>query len=215
MISAYWRRTAALICLIVAPLAQLAQYLISPIRQGVPASEQVSSAAAHLGAMRLALVLDLPILLILPAILFAGAVARSQLGTAICFVTSLGAGYLLAQDVVVYAAAQQPSPSSAVVSAFASSGVVTFLVILYLIGHVVGFALIGAALIRSRAVPVWAGIALCVWPVLEMLGEGLDVKPVAAAGFLALLAGFAACGFTLVKPSVPVILSDPGARISA
>ncbi len=218
MFSAYWRRTAALICLIVAPLAQLAQYLVSPVRQGVSADAQVSSAAAHLGVMRLALVLDLPILLILPAILFAGMVARSRLGTAgaaVSFATALGAGYLLAQDVVIYAAARQPRPSSAVVSAFAGNGVVVFLVGLYLIGHVVGFALLGAALIRSRAVPVWAGAALCAWPILEMLGEGLDAKPVAVAGFLALLVGFAACAFTLVKPSVPVILSDPGARMIA
>ena len=115
---------------------------------------------------------------------------------------------------MIYAAAQQPRPSSAVVSAFAGNGVVVFLVGLYLIGHVVGFALLGAALIRSRAVPVWAGAALCAWPILEMLGEGLDAKPVAVAGFLALLVGFAACAFTLVKPSVPVILSDPGARMT-
>jgi hypothetical protein len=210
MISLYWRRTAALTCLIAAPLAQLAQYLVSPVRQGVPAALQVSAAAAHPSAMRLALVLDLPILLILPAILFAGTVARSRLGTAgaaISFATALGAGYLLAQDVVIYAAARQPSASSAVVSDYAASGVVGFVVVLYLVGHVVGFALLGAALIRSRAVPVWAGAALCAWPVLEMLGEGLDVKAVAVAGFLALLVGFAAC--------VPVILSDRGARIPA
>jgi hypothetical protein len=215
MTSAYWRRTAALICLIVAPLAQLAQYLVSPIRQGVSAADQVAAAAAHPSAMRLALALDVPILLILPAILFAATVARSRLGAAgaaVAFTTALGAGYLLAADVVVYAAAQQPDRSPAVVAAYSGSGVVAVLVILYLIGHVVGFALLGAALIRSRAVPVWAGAALCAWPVLEMLGEGLDLKPVAAAGFLALLAGFAACAFTLVKP---VILADTGVRIAA
>jgi hypothetical protein len=215
MISAYWRRTAALICLIVAPLAQLAQYLVTPVRQGVSASAQVSAAADHLSAMRLALVLDVPILLILPAILFAGTVARSRLGTAgaaVSFATALGAGYLLASDVVVYAAAQQPDHSSAIVSAFAGNGVVVFLVTLYLVGHVVGFALLGAGLIRSRAVPVWAGAALCAWPVLEMVGEGLDIKPIAALGFLALLAGFAACAFSLVKP---VILADARARIPA
>jgi hypothetical protein len=212
MSSSYWRRTAALVCLIVAPLAQLAQYLVSPVRQGVPVAVQVSSAAAHPGAMRLALLLDLPILLILPAILFAGMAARSRLGTAgaaVGFATALGAGYLLAQDVVIDAAARQSARASAValVSAYADSGAVTVLVALYLVGHVVGFALLGAALIRSRTVPVWAGAALCAWPVLEMLGEGLDVKPVAAAGFVALLVGFAAC--------VPVFLSDRGARIPA
>jgi len=225
MISSYWlsspwRRIAAVVCLILAPLAQLVQFFVSPVHQATSAAAQVSSAAARLDAMRLALVLDVPILLILPAILFAGVVARSRLGAAgaaVSFATALGAGYLLAQDVVVYAAAVQPDRAAAtgVVSAFESSGVVAALVVLYLVGHVVGFALLGAALIRSRAVPVLAGAALCAWPVLEMLGEGLGVTVVAAAGFTLLLAGFAACAFVLVKPSVPVILSGVGERISA
>src|SRR3954471_21098946 len=114
MVWSRWRVAAGLVCLVVAPVGQLAQFLVSPMKEADTAAAQVAAAAAHLPAMRLAMVLDLPILLVLPAGLYAGLVAgagRSKLaaaGTALTFVTALGAGYLLAQDIVVYAAARQP-----------------------------------------------------------------------------------------------------------
>jgi hypothetical protein len=200
-----WRRGAGVACLLLAPLGQLIQFLVSPVKQADSAAEQVAAAAAHADAMRLAVVLDLPILLILPAVLYAGLVAgRSRLaaaGTALTFVTALGAGYLLAQDVVVQVAAGQADRAGAValVEGYESGGVVTGLVVLYLVGHVVGFILLGIALIRSRVVPVWAGVALCVWPLAEMGGEGSGVWIVAAVGFALLLAGFAACAVRLAR----------------
>src|SRR6266508_6529480 len=143
MSTSSWRRGAGVACLLLAPLGQLIQFLVSPIKQADSAAEQVSAAAAHADAMRLAVVLDLPILLILPAVLYAGLVAgRSRLaaaGTALTFVTALGAGYLLAQDIVVQVAAGQADRAGAValVKGYESSGVLTGLVVLYLVGHVV------------------------------------------------------------------------------
>jgi hypothetical protein len=207
MVSSRWRVVAGVACLMVGSIGQLAQFLVSPLRQADTAAAQVSAAAEHLGAMRLGLVLDLLILLVVPAVLYVGFVAgaaRSRLaatGATLTFVTSLGAGYLLAQDVVVYAAALQPDrdAASGVVTAFEGNGVISGVVVAYLVGHTIGFILLGIALARSRAVPIWAGLALCVWPVAEMAGMAAGVTAVAAAGFALLVIGFSSCSIALVR----------------
>jgi hypothetical protein len=202
-----WQTAGAVVCLVVGPLGQLVQYLVSPVNEGASPSEQVTAAAAHGSAMGVAVVLDVLLLLIMPAVLYAGVVAggtRSRLavaGTALSFASVLGAGYLLASDVVIRAAAAQPDHATAVgtVSAFEHSAVVTGLTVLYLAGHLIGFILLGIALIRSRAVPTWAGIALCVSPVAEMLGEAAGLTVLAATGFALLAVAFGACARVLVQ----------------
>jgi hypothetical protein len=202
-----WQKAGAVVCLIAGPAGQLAQYLVSPVKEGNSASSQVAAAAAHASAMRIGTVLDVLLLLLIPAVLYAGSVAggaRSRLalaGTAVSFVSVLGAGYLLAQDVVIQAAAGQPGRSAAagLVSAFQHSGVITGITVVYLAGHVIGFILLGVALIRSRAVPAWAGIALCLSPVAELLGEAAGLTALAAAGFALLVVAFGACAWVTVR----------------
>jgi hypothetical protein len=48
-------------------------------------------------------------------------------------------------------------------------------------------------------VPIWAGLALCVWPVAEMAGMAAGVTAVAAAGFALLVIGFSSCSIALVR----------------
>jgi hypothetical protein len=202
-----WRVAAGVACLVLAPVAQLAQFLVSPLKQGTDAAAQVAAVAGHLPAMRLAILLDVPILLILPAVLYAGVVAgagRSRLaaaGTALTFASSLGAGYLLGADVVAYVAARQPdrSAANALVAGYQGNGVVVGLVVMYLIGHLIGFAMIGIALARSGAVGVWPGVALCLWPVAELTGEAAGLDAVAVVGFGLLVVGFGACAVALVR----------------
>lgn len=207
MVSSRWRVVAGVACLMLGSIGQLAQFLVSPLRQAGTVAAQVSAAAEHLGAMRLGLVLDLLILLVVPAVLYVGFVAgaaRSRLaatGAALTFVTSLGAGYLLAQDVVVYVAALQPDrgAASGLVTAFEGNGVISGVVVAYLVGHTIGFIMLGIAVARSRAVPVWAGVALCVWPVAEMVGMAAGITALAAAGFAMLVIGFGSCSIALVR----------------
>jgi hypothetical protein len=203
MVRNTWRVAAGVLCLVLGSATQLIQFLISPMKEADSPAQQVAAASAHLGAMRASMWLDVPMLLIIPAILYAGYLVRgSRLGTignAFAFVSALGAGYLLAQDIVVYAAARQGGAAAVgVVSGFEKSGVLTFIAVVYLIGHVIGFVLLGIALVRSSTVPAWAGIALCAWPFAEMGGEAL-AAPVAAVGFALLTIGFAACAVALVR----------------
>ncbi len=219
MISTKTRVTAGVICLLGGSAFQLAQYVVSPMKEADDASKQVSAALAHQTAMSWAQVLDVPLLLLIPAVLFAGGVAgfgRTRLataGTVIAFVSVLGAGYLLAQDVVVAAAAHATDHDAAtkVVKAFEHGTAVNIVLVIYLLGHLVGFILLGIALMRSGRVPVWAGVAMCLWPVGELLGEASGVAPVAAVGFALLVVAFGACAMALtrVTPPVPVPHYEP------
>jgi hypothetical protein len=198
-------RTAGALCLIGGSVFQLVQFLVSPMKEADNAGKQVSAALAHQTAMSWAQVLDVPLLLLIPAVLFAGAIAgfgRTRLataGTVIAFVSVLGAGYLLAQDVVVAAASHAADPSVATkfVKAFEHGTAVNIVLVIYLVGHLVGFILLGIALMRSGRVPAWAGVAMCLWPVGELLGEASGVAAVAAIGFALLVVAFGACARAL------------------
>jgi hypothetical protein len=182
----------------------LVQVLVSPVHQNGSAADQVASVAAHLDRMRLAMALDLPLLLLIPAILFIGVVAGAEssklarTGTALTFAVFLGAGYLLAGDVVLYVAAQQRG-GAAFVERWLGNGVVNGVVLAYLLGHVAGFLLLGIALFRNRAVPRPAALSLCLWPFVEMGGTAAGLSLVAAAGDALLVVGCAACFGVLLR----------------
>ncbi|MEV6842987.1 hypothetical protein [Actinoplanes sp. NPDC051411] len=175
------------VSLLGASVGQLAQYLISPINPGDPAATSVTAAAAHPALMRAALVLDLPILLIVPAVIFLGLAAGygtsrlAGVGTLLTVATVLGGGYLLAGDVVVWAAAQHPG-GAAVAEAYFNSGVISGIAVFYLAGHVVGFLLLGIAAWRNQTLPRWAAVSLIAWPLLEMGGTAAGLKAVGGLG---------------------------------
>jgi len=183
------------------------QYLVSPIDEGVSAYAQVAQAAAHLARMRWAISLDLFILLVAPAVLYAGSLAGARVSklaaaaAGIVFASWLGAGYLLGTDILLYLAATAPdqAAAAALVDGYLSYPVVEGVVVAYLVGHMVGFPLLGVALWRARAVPVWAAGAVAVWPFLEVLGEASGIRVLAAAGFALLAVGFGECAVVVVR----------------
>ena len=204
-----WIATAGAVCLVAGPVGQFVQYLVTPIDEGASTSTQVAQAAAHLTQMRWAIPLDLFILLVAPAVLYAGSLAGARLsklaaaGAGLVYLTWLGAGYLLATDILLYLAATAENRTAAVVlvDGYLSYPLVEGLVVAYLVGHVVGFVLLGLALWRARAVPRWGGIAVAAWPFIEVAGEASGVRVLAAVGFALLAVGFAACAVEVVRRS--------------
>lgn len=202
-----WIAAAGAACLVAGPVGQFVQYLVTPIDEGGSAYTQVAQAAAHPARMRWAIPLDLFILLVAPAVLYAGSLAGARVsklaaaGAGLVFASWLGAGYLLGTDILLYLAATTPdqTPAAALVDEYLSYPVVQGVVVAYLLGHVVGFPLLGVALWRARAVPVWAASAVAVWPFLEVLGEANDIRVLAAAGFALLAVGFGACAVVIVR----------------
>jgi len=191
------------------PVGQFVQYLVSPIDEGGSAYAQVAQAAAHLARMRWAIPLDLFILLIAPAALYAGSLAGARVsklaaaGAGLVFASWLGAGYLLGTDILLYLAATAPdqTAAAALVDGYLSYPLVQGVVLAYLMGHVVGFLLLGVALWRVPAVPRWTASAVAVWPFLEVAGEAGGVRVLAAAGLAMLAVGFGACAIAVARQS--------------
>jgi hypothetical protein len=200
------------VSLLGASVGQLVQFLVSPVSPGDSAATQVADAAAHPAAMTAAAVLDLPLLLFTPAVIFLGLAAGygtsrlARIGTILTVATVLGAGYLLAGDLVVRSAAGHPG-GVAVADAFSTSGVFSGIALFYLAGHVVGFALLGVAAWRAGTLPRWAAVSLIVWPLLEMGGSAVGLKPVAAAGDVLLVAACAAALSALAGRTAPVLVA--------
>jgi hypothetical protein len=206
-----WIAFAGAVCLVAGPVGQFVQYVVTPIDEGDSAYVQVGQAAAHLTRMRWAIPLDLFILLVAPAVLYAGSLAGARVSklaaaaAGLVFVTWLGAGYLLGGDILLYLAAKAPNQTAAaaVVEGYLSYPLVEALVVAYLVGHVAGFLLLGIALARARAVPLWAAVAVAVWPFAELAGEASGVHVLVATGFALLAVGFGVCAVEIAGHSPP------------
>ncbi|MEV5613719.1 hypothetical protein [Streptomyces sp. NPDC052225] len=69
----------------------------------------------------------------------------------------------------------------------------------FVAGHVIGSILMGVALLRSRAVPVWAAWAVIVAMPLNVAGWISGVEALAIVGFAALAVGFGAVGLSIAR----------------
>jgi hypothetical protein len=215
--TARWGAIAGVACLAISAVGQLVQYLVTPlVSQGTEPADLVAQAAAHPSAMRLASWLDLAILFLVPAVLVVGRLAgaaRSPLAavaTGITFVTTLlGSGYLLATDVLV-----QPPGTAAGVAAYLADPVVSTVTLVFLAGHVVGFLLLAVALGRSRAVPVWAAVALGVFPLAEIGGQAIGIRPVSVVAYLLLVVAFGACAAAVLRRA-PAGAAEDRARVAS
>lgn len=198
---------SGVVCLVIGSLAVFVQWLVTPVDATLDTPALVAKVADHHTAMGWALALDVPVLLVFPAVLYAGHLARAGtslfagIATAICFLPMLGGVLLLGVDALLYEAATQPDRAAAadLVDAFINNPYVGGLTVVYLATHVVGFIMLAVALWRVRAVPVWACTCLAVWPIIEMAGYAAGGKAVAAVGYGALLAGYCACAAALIR----------------
>lgn len=197
---------AGAVCLVVGSLAVFVQYLVTPISGDMSASELVAKAADHHKALGWALALDVPAMLVIPAVIFVGYLAGSRtstlagIATALCLVPAIGGVVLFANDAVVYEAAKLSDRHSAatIVHGFENNAMIATVSGIYLLTHLIGFILLGIALHRRGAVPVWAAIAIAIWPIAEMVGYATGAKAVAAVGYGLLAIGYVVCAATLL-----------------
>jgi len=200
-------------CLVVGPTALLAQALLTPVSAGGDAAAQVADAAGDLSAMRWALLLDAPLLLLVPAVLFVGAIAGTRqsrtatVGTGLAFMGTLAGMFLLANDILVYEAATSNDPGAiALVNDYQHNALFAAMLVVYIGGQVIGFGLLAIALWPTRAVPRWAAIALGAFPIV-----GFVLPPVGAA--LA-LAGLGAGALTLLRGATEPLPAESAAPVT-
>jgi two-component system NarL family sensor kinase len=149
---------SGVVCLVVGSLAVLVQWFVTPVDASLDTSDLVARVADHHQAMGWALALDLPILLVFPAVLYAGHLARActsafaGVATAVCFLPMLGGVLLLGVDALVYEAGTQPDRA-------AGGAVVALLVAA--VPHDDGFTIVLAVLaVALLAVPVVGAAAV-------------------------------------------------------
>jgi len=199
----------AVVCLIGGPLSDLVWGLIWPGAEGAPAALNVTSIERARGLADVGVWLDLGVLLLVPAALFAGralgAATRPLAGvaTGLLFAGSLAFTYMLPADAVLIAAAG--TGGSATAQAFLDSGAVTVATVTGVTATFVGSVLLGVAALRSRRIPAWAGLFLLASNPLEVAGTVIGSTAVAAAGLALLLAAYAACALRFVRPVPQVV----------
>jgi hypothetical protein len=193
--------------LVIGPAALLGQAIVTPVSPGGAAAAQVADAASDLSAMRWALLLDAPLLLLVPAVLFAGAVAgahRSRtaaVGAGLAFIGTLAAVFLLANDILLYEAAVSSDPGAVgLIDDYQHNALFGAMVVLYIAGQTIGCLLLAITLWRRRAVPRWAAVAVGAFPII-----GVAFAP--AGGALA-VGGFGACALTLQRTGVEPAPND-------
>ena len=205
-------RAAGAASLVIGSLAVLVQYLVTPLSGQMKPAEVVEKAARHHQALGWALALDVPAMLVIPAVLFVGYLAGSRtstfagVATALCLVPAIGGVVLFANDAVVFEAAKltDRAAAAAMVDGYQNNALIGGVTLFYLLTHLVGFPMLGIALRRTAAVPIWAAVAVGLWPFPEMAGYATDTKALAAAGYALLAIGYVASAVSLVRADRPV-----------
>jgi hypothetical protein len=207
--TAAFRRTAMIVCAVVSPLTIAISLLIAPFPVTQEGEAYVRNLIAHLDAYTLAALLGaLSVITLIPAIFAVSHVARSGrpvlglVGMILAFCSALPVS-TNTDDVIVAAARSgvAPNVTARLVDTLDNDLPTSPLGMLFLVG-LVGYLLLGIAVLTGRTAPVWASAALIIAPVLIPIPwfTGLP-NLVAAATWLLLTLGFA--GVALSLPRLP------------
>ena len=199
---------AGVVSLVGGGAAILAQYLVTPLSGGdLGSSKLLDKVAAHHTQMAWTLVLDVPLLLAVPAMLFVGALAGMRtsrlaaVGTALLFFPLLlSLPPIVGFDGLAYIAAAEPDRAAMVHLVDSWQGSTWWAVGLYpyVVCQLIGSVLLATALVRAASVPRWAAVAVGAWPFLATVGLAVDARPLAAIGYAVLLAGWTGCARALL-----------------
>jgi hypothetical protein len=192
--------------LVLGPLALALPISVTDAVQG-SAAEQLADYAANQGAALVSNLLLFPLMLLVPAMIYAARAAwrrapvlayvgggLSALGW-MAGLISIGAG-----QIALYQGARLPdrAGAAALIDAMNGDPVYGALVGIFVIGHIVGMIVLGVALWRSHAVARWAAGCYVAYPVLHFLG-GVIHPVLDRASTLLLLAGSVMLAITVTQ----------------
>lgn len=204
-----FRRLATGVAMIAAAPVIFASVSIKPEADEGGSGGLLAAVAANAGAWETSLLLALiAIVLLIPATL--GLMRVAQMGSPILALiggsfTLLGWVALLGEQAVGAATLTmaQTTNDRAVMTALAdqlgNSNTLAVIQAVFIIGHVVGVAVLGIALARSRVAPIWIGIVLAVSGPLHFVAHAVGSRPLDLGAFFLLVLGYGATGVIVLR----------------
>lgn len=212
-------RAAGAACLVIGGVAVALQYVITPLANGnMTGAETVDTVTRHHAEMGLALALDTPCLLALPAVLFIGWLAKARtsvlasVATALLFTSFLLAvPTLFGLDGLAFLVGRQPDKAAMAHLIDSWQGSTWFALGLfpYLIFEVVGSILLAVALRRAGTVPTWVVVSTAIWPFLGIVGQGGSLRAVASAGYALQMVTWIGCALCLARTRRQAVAPHP------
>jgi hypothetical protein len=203
------RRLAAAILLPVAPLSVAVLRLIWPPFSSTDTAGSLDAVAAHPAAQEAVLWLSLVMAVtMVPAVLAAVRLARRRrpvlatVAAGVNLVAYLAGGTaLVASDLLLRVAVDGQHDRAAIVSfvdAVNAHPTIGVGLVVFVVGHIAGMVLLGAAL--WRIIPVWAAVALIVSQPLHLIAYVvLQVQLLDGLAWGLAVLGFAACALVVLR----------------
>jgi hypothetical protein len=197
-------RAIAAATLILGPLAVVGSDL-AKVYNDEPGPKAVAAYARHPGKVDALIASDVLITLMLPALALVALLVWSRsprLAASGGFLGLLGVGAamsLISLDIVLEAAGHVAGTGGGetIHRAVESPGFM-ILLLTFVLGHLIGLALLGAALWRSRVVPRWAAGAVIAYVPAAVLTFPAPAL-ISAIGALPMLIGFAGCAAVILR----------------
>jgi hypothetical protein len=176
---------AALI-LAAAPASIAVLRYVLPYYSSAEAADIVRDVSAHPAAQQLVIWLGFFASLTLPAAaLYAGrylyqwSPRLTTVAEILLFPAYLCLGWLVAGDAILVYGIEHGLDPDLVVDMYgpALHPVATVALVVFVVGHVLGTVLLGVAALRTRAVPVWAGVALAISQPVHLVAFVVLVSP--------------------------------------
>jgi Domain of unknown function (DUF4386) len=202
-----FRRLATGAAMIATAPFVLVSVAIKPADDG-SAAAVMADLGSHASAMEASLMLGLiAIALLIPATL--GLMRIAQQGSPVLALIGGGLTLLgwvafmgtqaLGAVALVMAGSHDRAVMTNLYDQIGNSNVVTVIQVGFIFGHVVGIAILGVAVARSRVAPIWIGIVLVVSGPLHFVAHGIDIRALDLAAFALLVLGYAAGGVILLR----------------
>jgi hypothetical protein len=213
------------VALVVSGVAITAGTLFGPAGDGDSVSVTLMKTATHRGDQRALIVANLLAVCVLPAMLYLMRMARrgsprlAVAGGVIAF-TGWLAGLLSlgALSVVILHASEMPDRAQAIrlMTAITSDWTVSALVVVFVVGHLLGMLLLGAALWRAGVAPAWVAGLVGFAPIAH-LAVHTSSKTLDASAYGLVAVGLAGCAVSLLRISdadwdLPTATSSSAAR---
>ena len=214
-----FRRVATAVAMIAVAPVVLVSVAIKPEVDEGKASEALATLSSNAAAMEASLLLGLvAIALLIPATLGLFRIAQSRspilalvgVGlTLLGWVAFMGL-QVLSEVNLVMALSPNRLVMTNLYDQIGNSNLITVVQLTFIAGHVVGIALLGVAVARSRVAPVWVGVVLVVSGPLHFLAHGIGISLLDLGAFALLVLGYAAGGVVLIR-----LADDTSLRVAA